>query len=171
MKKSIKKNVVICVICGFLACVFLFISFGVTEIVKKNNMIGEREFNATVLKTVENEGTYIITLDEYKCELLIGKSSLANEKAMASLKKNDKVVFRITKSAEKSFLENQLMMTETLFLKSNGEEIVSYELYKKEQSQAIRNVKTMGVVVSAVFLSIVGLNTYFIVKKKHMANK
>lgn len=171
MKKSIKKNVVFCVICGFLACVFLFISFGVTEIIKKDNAIGEREFSATVLKVVENEGTYIITLDEYKCELLIGKSDLANKKAMESLKKNDMVFFRVAKSAETPLSNNQLTIVEVVFFKANGEEIISNESYNKGQSQAIRNVKTMGVVVSAVFLSIVGLNTYFIVKKKRMTNK
>ena len=171
MKKSIKKNIVFCVICGFLACVFLFIAFGATEIAKKNNKSGEKEFSATVLKVVENEGTYIITLDEYKCELMIGKSDLANEKAMESLKKNDKVIFKVAQSSETPLSNDQLTIVEVVFLKANGEEIISNESYNIGQNQAIRSVRITGVIISTVFFTLVSINILLIVKKKRATNK
>ena len=166
MKKSIKKNVVFCVVCGLISLMCLAVAFGATSMLKNNSKVGATEFEATVLKTNDQGSALIIVLEEYDSNLFIYYPSLVLEKENLSLQKGQKVYFRIAKSEEEKVVANEIEFSYAIFFRTDSDVFITVESYEKAQVEDCNQIKGIACGFATFFFLIAGINVYLIVKKK-----
>lgn len=166
MRKSIRKNIVVCIICVFFAILVLFIGFVVSELSNTKGIVDPTEIEATVVDVVEKDNDYLVAIEEYDCKLFIKSNSVIDTETLIGLNYGDKILFRLIELGENPLENSQIEQIFVVTLRTKTQDIITLESYYKSEEQGIVNIKIICGIVAIILGSIALFNLLKIVNKK-----
>lgn len=108
----------------------------------------------------------MIIVEEYSCKLFVESEAIFNKEVLLSLKKGDKIFFKLVK-LEKNVLENpQIEQVFVVTLRTKTQDIITLQSYAQTEEKEMKNIKATSIVVAIILGGISILNLVMIFKKQ-----
>ena len=167
MVKSKKKRIIICAICDFLIVLMSCIIFLIPKRPKTEDIINPTEFEATVSNIVEQDGDYLIALEEYNCKLFLETDSMISEDKILNIVSGSKIFFKVADTGENPLQNSQIEQVFVFVLRTETEDIVTLESYYAVEKKELKNIKNTCIMAIIVLCGIMLVNVIKIIKNSN----
>ena len=165
MDNSKRKNIIVCIIAAFFSMILLFIGLVVPKLSGTEVEIDSNEIESTVVDVRQKDNDFLIIVEEYSCKLFVESEAIFNKEVLLSLKKGDKIFFKLVK-LEKNVLENpQIEQVFVVTLRTKTQDIITLQSYAQTEEKEMKNIKATSIVVAIILGGISILNLVMIFKK------
>lgn len=165
MGKSIKKNVLISVICVFFAVILLFVGVIVPKLSGTKFDIPPTEIETTVVAVEQKDKDYLITVEEYNCKLFVDFETIIDKETINDLNPGEKIFFRIIDLDENLLANPQIEQIFIVTLRTETQDIVTLESYQESEMQGLTTIRNVCIIASSILVMITVFNILKIANK------